>query len=101
MPVQHKYSILFLSLFLGVLLVSNVEAVFDTSNGFEIILEADIEWDKESEDFKIDTEDVDKIVMHYNYNFLSEKKGCRSYLYLYGNSLSNEEVILPPPEKKI
>lgn len=100
MPVQNKYSILFLSLFLGVLLVSNFEAVFDTSNGLEIILETDLEWDKESEDFKIDTEDVDKIVVHCNYHLLGQKKGSRSYLYLLGNSLIKEEVILPPPEMK-
>lgn len=97
---QQKYSILFLSLFLGMLLVSTVEKISNASNGFEIILETDIEWDKESEDSKKDTEDTDKIITDFSYNLVAEIKVSHSCLYRHGNGLANSEIILPPPELK-
>ena len=100
MVKQQKYSILFLSLFLGMLLVSTVEKISNASNGFEIILETDIEWDKESEDSKKDTEDTDKIITDFSYNLIAEIKISHSCLYRLENGLANSEIILPPPELK-
>ena len=82
------------------LLVSTVEKISNASNGFEIILKTDIEWDKESEDSKKDTEDTDKIITDFSYNLIAEIKISHSCLYRLENGLANSEIILPPPELK-
>ena len=98
MPLEKKYATLFLILFLGMFLISNVATFSIMSASHKIVLKAEMDLDTETEDSKKDVEDTDKIILKFRVHLQELKEQKRYFRYALQSGKEDTEVILPPPE---